>query len=141
RHGHTRRGHRPPLRPPDLDDRRSDHLGGIPLMDQLFGISMDAIMVALVALCAVSVASVGLIFFTNRVMFRMGVRNLYRRGLQSGLVIVGLMLATLISTAAFVTGDTVDHSITRAGYEQLQRSDLQVNFVGSPSALTGDSAV
>ena len=99
-------------------------------MEKLFGLSMDTIMFVLVALFAISLASVAFIFLTNRMMFRMGLRNLPRRGLQTGLVIVGLMLATLITTAAFTTGDTVDHSISRAGYEMLQRSDLSLNLFG-----------
>jgi len=56
-------------------------------------------------------------------MFKMGLRNLPRRGMQTGLVVIGLMLATLITTAAFTTGDTVDHSISKTGYESLQRFD------------------
>ena len=58
-------------------------------MDQLFGVSMDSIMWVLLALLAVSLVSVAFIFFNNRVMFMMGVRNLGRRRLQSALVIVG----------------------------------------------------
>jgi len=109
-------------------------------MKALFGVPMGDIMLVLAALFAVSLAGVAFIYLTNRVMFRMGVRNLRRRGLQSGLVVVGLMLATLITTAAFSTGDTIDHSITRAGYEQLQRSDLQLNLVGD-TQITNDIAV
>ncbi len=109
-------------------------------MEQLFGIPMDNIMLTLLALFGLSGLGVISIYLTNPVMFRMGVRNLRRRGLQSGLVVVGLMLATLITTAAFTTGDTVDHSISRAGYQQLQRSDLQLNFVGD-SSMTNDIAV
>ena len=82
-------------------------------MKELFGIPMDTIMVVLVALFAVSLASVALIYVRSGVMFRMGLRNIPRRGLQTGLVIVGLMLATLITTAAFTTGDTIDYSITK----------------------------
>ena len=74
--------------------------------------------------------SVAYIALTNRIMFKMGLRNLPRRGLQTGLVVVGLMLATLITTAAFTTGDTVDYSITKAVYDTLQRTDLSLNFVG-----------
>ena len=109
-------------------------------MEELFGIPMDNIMLTLLALFGVSGLGVISIYVTNPVMFRMGVRNLRRRGLQSVLVVVGLMLATLITTAAFTTGDTVDHSISRAGYQQLQRSDLQLNFVGDTS-MTNDIAV
>jgi putative ABC transport system permease protein len=71
------------------------------------------------------------IALTNRTMFKMGLRNLPRRGLQTGLVIVGLMLATLITTAAFTTGDTVEYSIGKFGYDYLQRTDLSVNFQGN----------
>jgi putative ABC transport system permease protein len=102
---------------------------------------MDTIMVVLLAVFAVSLASVALIFLRSGVMFRMGLRNIPRRGLQSGLVIVGLMLATLITTAAFTTGDTIDHSITSAGYSSLQRIDLQLNVVGENDVLTPDVAV
>jgi len=96
-------------------------------MKELFGIPMSSIMVVLVALFALSVISVAYIFISNRVMFKMALRNLPRRGLQTGLVVMGLMLATLIITAAFTTGDTVDHSISNLVYSELQRSDLTVN--------------
>jgi putative ABC transport system permease protein len=99
-------------------------------VDNLFGIPMTSIMVVLVAMFAVGVASIAFVAITNRHMFLMGLRNLPRRGLQTGLVVVGLMLATLITTASFVTGDTVDYSIEKYGYDLLQRTDLSVNFQG-----------
>ncbi|HEY7466077.1 MAG TPA: FtsX-like permease family protein, partial [Dehalococcoidia bacterium] len=110
-------------------------------MKELFGIPMDTIMVVLLAIFAVSLASVALIFVRSGVMFRMGLRNIPRRGLQSGLVIVGLMLATLITTAAFTTGDTIDHSITNAGYESLQRVDLSLNLLGEDTVVSGTAPV
>ncbi len=73
------------------------------------------------------------IFLSNRIMFKMGLRNLPRRGLQTGLVVVGLMLATLIITASFTTGDTIDFSVSSEAYSQLQRSDLNVKFRGEDS--------
>jgi putative ABC transport system permease protein len=100
-------------------------------MEALFGIPMDSIMFVLVALFAVAVASVVIVFVRSGHMFRMGLRNIPRRGMQSGLVIVGLMLATLITTAAFTTGDTLDYSISKRGYERLQRTDLAVNLLGN----------
>ncbi|MEX2247755.1 MAG: FtsX-like permease family protein [Dehalococcoidia bacterium] len=108
-------------------------------MKELFGIPMDVIMIVLVALFAVSVAAVATIFVSNRTMFKMGLRNLPRRGLQTGLVVVGLMLATLITTASFTTGDTVDHSITKVAYDVLQRSDLSVNFQGEEASQSSES--
>ncbi len=99
-------------------------------MEQLFGLSMNTIMVVLLAIFGIALASVAIVFFRAGHMFRMGLRNIPRRGLQSGLVVIGLMLATMITTAAFTTGDTVDYSIARTGYERLQRLDLSVNLLG-----------
>ncbi|MEX0799585.1 MAG: FtsX-like permease family protein [Dehalococcoidia bacterium] len=102
-------------------------------MDALFGIPMQAIMIVLLGILALSMLSVGYVFFANRVMFRMGLRNLPRRGLQTGLIILGLMLATLIITAAFTTGDTVDYSVSSKAYDQWQRTDLNINLRGDDS--------
>jgi len=103
-------------------------------MNELFGLDMNVIMFVLLAIFAVAVASVAFVFLSNRVMFRMGLRNLPRRGMQTGLVIVGLMLATLITTAAFTTGDTVDYSLSHAAYDDLQRTDLTLNPYGETSS-------
>jgi len=102
-------------------------------MEALFGIPMQTIMFVLVGIFAVSMLSVGYVFFANRVMFRMGLRNLPRRGLQTSLIVLGLMLATLIITAAFTTGDTVDYSVTSKAYDQWQRTDLNLNLRGDDS--------
>lgn len=99
-------------------------------MKELFGIPTISIMFALLALLAVAVATVAIVGATNRTVFRMGIRNVPRRGLQSVLVVVGLALATLITTAAFVTGDTVDHSLTSDTYRLFGRSDLDITWNG-----------
>ena len=102
-------------------------------MDELFGLSMQTIMYVLLGVFAVSVLSVGYTALTNRHMFKMGIRNLPRRGLQTGLIVLGLMLATLIITAAFTTGDTIDHSITSKAYDHWQRTDIVINLRGEES--------
>jgi putative ABC transport system permease protein len=102
-------------------------------MNELFGLSMNIIMYVLLGIFAVCIATVAFIFLTNRVMFNMGVRNLPRRGLQTGLIVLGLMLATLIITAAFATGDTVDYSISSKAYDHWQRTDLNINLRGDAS--------
>jgi putative ABC transport system permease protein len=102
-------------------------------VDELFGLSMQTIMYVLLGVFAVSVLSVGYTALTNRHMFKMGIRNLPRRGLQTGLIVIGLMLATLIITAAFTTGDTIDHSITSQAYDHWQRTDIVINLRGEES--------
>ncbi|RIK40581.1 MAG: hypothetical protein DCC58_13690 [Chloroflexi bacterium] len=99
-------------------------------MDSLFGISTSAIAIVCAALFVIALLSMGGIYISNRTMFRMGMRNIPRRGSQTLLVIVGLTLSTLIITAAFTTGDTVDHSISTQTYQLFGRSDLTVNYGG-----------
>ena len=57
------------------------------------------------------IVSLALLAWRHRVFFKLGVRPIPRRPAQSILIVLGLMLATLIITAAFITGDTLSHSI------------------------------
>jgi putative ABC transport system permease protein len=96
-------------------------------MKTMFGVSMTSIMLVLTVLFALCIATVLSVWLSNRVMFRMGLRNVARRRAQTGLVVLGLMLATLIITAAFTTGDSLDYSITKVTYDNLQRTDLSLH--------------
>ncbi|HMS59657.1 MAG TPA: FtsX-like permease family protein [Tepidiformaceae bacterium] len=114
-------------------------------MNELFGIPTVTIMATLVALLGVALATVAAIGVGNRTMFRMAMRNIPRRGLQTVLVVSGLSLATLITTASFVTGDTIDHSLTRDTYRLLGRSDIDITWNGerefsSDGGAYGDGA-
>ena len=97
-------------------------------MDKLFGLSMDYIMFGLVAGLLVSLAVVGYVVLRNRIMFKMGVRNIPRRMAQTVLIVIGLMLSTLIISAALTTGDTVDRSVTNFAYELSGHVDEVVAF-------------
>src|SRR5689334_9968071 len=103
-------------------------------MNTLFGLSTYSIMLTLVALFGVALMTFGAIAIANRTMFRMGVRNIPRRRTQTALVVAGLTLSTLVITAAFVTGDTVDYSFRKSSQDILQRSDLEL-------AINGDREV
>lgn len=93
-------------------------------MDALFGLSMNTIMIVLLAIFGICIAFVALIFLTNRIVFMLGVRNIPRRPSQTILIVVGLMLSTVIITAAFTTGDTVDFSITKQTYDITGHADI-----------------
>ncbi|HET9476756.1 MAG TPA: FtsX-like permease family protein [Dehalococcoidia bacterium] len=104
-------------------------------MDALFGIPMNTIMLVLVGLLALSLSTVVIVFIRNRIIFLMGLRNIPRRMAQTVLIIIGLMLSTVIITAAFTTGDTVDYSITKQTYDLAQHTDIvldgQVGMTGA----------
>src|SRR5688500_14321028 len=106
-------------------------------MDNLFGIPTSAIAIVCAALFAVALLTVAVIFFSNRIMFQMGMRNIPRRGAQTVLVVVGLTLSTLIITAAFTTGDTINYSISQNAYNLLGRNDLNLTYGGYSSEADG----
>jgi putative ABC transport system permease protein len=95
-------------------------------MDSLFGLSMNTIMIVLLALLAVSLSVIGYVILRNRIVFLMGVRSIPRRMAQTVLIVIGLMLSTLIISAALTTGDTVDHSITDQSYTLMGHIDETV---------------
>ncbi len=108
-------------------------------MDTLFGLSMTTIMAVLAALFGACVALVLGVWLANRTMFRMGLRNVPRRRAQTGLIVLGLMLSTLLITASFATGDTLDYSITKTSYDILQRNDLRIDLRGEDGGLDAAS--
>ena len=99
-------------------------------MNEIFGLSVDTILVVLVAFMALCLLAVGYIALRNRVLMRLALRNIPRRKTQSLLIVVGLMLATLIISSALTTGDTVHHSITSVSRETLGEVDLFIASKG-----------
>ena len=97
-------------------------------MDSIFGLSMNVLLVVMLTLLGISLSFVVYIALRNRIMFLIGVRNIPRRMAQTVLIIVGLMLSTLIISAAFTTGDTVDRSLTNQIFRLLGHVDEIVRF-------------
>jgi putative ABC transport system permease protein len=95
-------------------------------MNSIFGVSASAIMLVLVILFVVLMSLGSLIFLRNRVVFKLGIRNVPRRPAQTILIVVGLMLSTLIIAAAFTTGDTLNMSIKGQVYDILGQVDERV---------------
>ncbi|MEX0785448.1 MAG: FtsX-like permease family protein, partial [Dehalococcoidia bacterium] len=115
-------------------------------MDDLFGLSMNLIMWVLLGALGVALSVVLYVILQARVMFFIGIRNMPRRIAQTTLIIVGLMLSTLIISAAFTTGDTVDRSLTAQAYRLLGHADAWVMAAveddGPPREIdTAESAV
>lgn len=92
-------------------------------MNQLFGISLTNIMVALLVVLAGVLLVTVYIALRNPHIFKLGIRNVPRRKAQTALIVVGLMLSTLIMSAAFTTGDSINYSSGDAVYRSLGRVD------------------
>ena len=92
-------------------------------MDELFGLSMNVIMVVLLVIFLMAMAVVIVLALLNRIMLKMGLRNIPRRKTQTVLIIIGIMLSTVIMAAAFGVGDTINFSIRNEAVEALDTID------------------
>ena len=92
-------------------------------MHELFGVSLTTIAVAMVVLFVLTGAVVVSLALRYRIIFKLGVRNIPRHPTQTVLIVVGLMLSTIIITAAFGTGDTVVYTIRSMAAESLGNTD------------------
>lgn len=97
-------------------------------MNELFGVSMTLIAGVCVAITFAILLLVAFIAWRNPVMFKLGLRNIPRRKAQTALIVVGLMLSTLIMSAAFGTGDTLTTSVTSEVYSILGEADEWVSW-------------
>ena len=97
-------------------------------MDSLFGIPLTSILVALLLALGAIFAILGVIAWRHLLLVRMGLRNIGRRKPQTALIVIGLMLSTLIISAAFATGDTVGYSITNEVYDSFEEADILIAF-------------
>src|SRR5258708_7360692 len=96
-------------------------------MNTLFGASMDSIMHVMLAMFALTTAVIVALALRNRLLFKLGARNLPRRRAQTTLIIFGLMLSTVIVTSAFGTGDTLSFTIRSLSVQGLGAIDETVN--------------
>ena len=92
-------------------------------MEELFGVSMNVIMAVLLAIVLPAMAVIAVMAWRNRIMLKMGLRNIPRRRAQTVLIIIGIMLSSVIMAAAFGTGDTISFSIRSEAIKSLETID------------------
>src|SRR5215212_11692123 len=95
-------------------------------MNELFGIPIERLMWVLMAVFGAGALILIVLAVRDRTSFRMAVRNLPRRKIQTALIVAGLMLATLLFSAAFTTGDTLTESLRTQALENIGRVDVIV---------------
>src|SRR5215210_6561701 len=106
-------------------------------MQSIFGLSMDTLMIITLTLSLLIVGVVVLLAWRRPVLMRLALRNIPRRRSQTLLIVLGLMLATLLTTAAFGTGDTMSYSMRQAFTAGLGGTDIQVHRVNPVVAQNG----
>ena len=99
-------------------------------MEKLFGIPTTQIALALVIIIGIISLVMAFIAFRNKVMFRMGIRNIPRRKTQTMLIVMGLTLGTIIISSALGTGDTITHTFRKEGVLTLGPLDERIDLLG-----------
>ena len=92
-------------------------------MEELFGLSMNVLMMVVLAIFLAVTVALAFLAFRNRIMLKMGLRPIPRRLGQTVLIIIGVMLSTVIISAAFGTGDTISFSIRTEVLKELKTID------------------
>ena len=92
-------------------------------MEEIFGLSMNVLMMAVLAIFLAMMGVLIMLAWRNRIMLKMGLRPIPRRLGQTVLIIIGVMLSTVIISAAFGTGDTISFSIRSQVLEELKTID------------------
>jgi putative ABC transport system permease protein len=105
-------------------------------MDELFGIPTERLTLVLLAVFTAGGLLLAFLARRDRVAFKMAVRNTSRRKTQTALIVIGLMLATLLFSAAFTTGDTLTNSMRAQALENIGRVDVVVK-AEKPEASSG----
>lgn len=95
-------------------------------MDELFGIPTNQLTLVLLGVFAAGAVILAVLAARDRTSLRMAVRNIPRRKTQSTLIVTGLMLATVLFSAAFTTGDTLTNSLRTQALEDIGRVDVVV---------------
>lgn len=113
-------------------------------MEEIFGVDTNQIMIGVVIGFLLIVVGIGALALLNRIVLKIGLRNIPRRPAQTALIVVGLMLSTLIISSALGTGDTMNHSIRLGATKGLGEIDELLTAslasdLSSFSSLTGSS--
>ncbi len=96
-------------------------------------------MFVLLALMGLALLYVIVLGLRRRIIFKMGIRNITRRPGQTGLIILGLTLSTVIIVSALSIGDTLTYSVRRHAINAFGEID-QVISPPLLSALAGFAA-
>ena len=96
-------------------------------MRELFGAPVGTLLQVLAIALAIALGAVALLALRNRILLKLGVRNVARRGARTALIVVGLMLGTTIIAAALATGDTMSTAVRDQAVQSLGQTDELVS--------------
>jgi putative ABC transport system permease protein len=95
-------------------------------MSELLGVPTEQLTLVLSGVFAAGTLILAFLATSDRSSFRMAVRNIPRRPMQTALILLGLMLATVLFSAAFTTGNILTNSLRAQALENIGRVDVVV---------------
>ncbi len=95
-------------------------------MENLFGVPMGGLTIGMTVTLLLFLAILAIFASRNRVLLKLGIRNIPRRRAQTVLIIIGLMLSTAIIASALALGDTVSSSIRNSALDSLGATDITI---------------
>ncbi len=107
-------------------------------MTQIFGIPLDTLTTILVSITLVIVIGVLLLALTNKIFFKIGVRNIPRRRLQMLLIVFALMLSTTLLSSVLATGDVITAAVQSVAVYNYGNIDEIIEGGSSPLGLYRD---
>ena len=87
---------------------------------------MDPIVSLLLFMVIILMVIIAVLALSNRIIFKMAVRNFTRRKAQSVIVIAGLMIGTAIISSALVVSDTMTNTFEVEVYRSLGEVDEEI---------------
>jgi len=112
-------------------------------MEKVFGLELSLIFLVVTSLSIGATLAILILGITNKVLVKMGVRNIPRRPAQSALIVLGLMLSTTIIGASLGIGDTISHSIRKVALDSLGMVDETITARSAnpyePSAIDSET--
>lgn len=106
-------------------------------MTEVFGIPVGSLLVVLLIGIGAAAGILAVLALRNRMLLRLGVRNVRRRPGRTALIVLGLMLATVIVSAALTTGDTMSRTIREHAVATLGETDVVVSARGAVADIPG----
>ncbi len=107
-------------------------------MTQIFGLPLDVLSIILVSITLVIVVGVLLLALTNKIFFKIGVRNIPRRRLQMLLIVFALMLSTTLLSSVLATGDVITAAVQSVAVYNYGNIDEIIEGGRSPIGLYRD---
>lgn len=96
-------------------------------MSELFGVPVGVLAVVLGALAVVTLAAIGALALRQRVLMKLGVRNLSRRRGRTAIIVLGLMLGTMTIGSALGFGDIMAGTVRSTVITSLGQTDEVVS--------------